>query len=134
MFPSPTPLVTFLHVSAKSLACRSLCLFFFKLMMSCCFSMYCRALVGIGEASYATIAPTIIADMYPEHSRNAALAFFYIGIPLGGYTCLHTLRGTKRYWGLVLQLYSCANVRGGGCIKLHTRWAKRYWNYTHAIE
>jgi MFS family permease len=43
-----------------------------------------RALVGVGEASYATIAPTIIADLYPPASRTAALAFFYIGIPLGG--------------------------------------------------
>ena len=25
-----------------------------------------RALVGIGEASYVTIAPSMIADMYPE--------------------------------------------------------------------
>jgi MFS family permease len=27
-----------------------------------------RALVGIGEASYVTMAPSIIADMYPEVS------------------------------------------------------------------
>lgn len=37
-----------------------------------------RALVGVGEASYATIAPTIIADLYPAKERTMALAYFYI--------------------------------------------------------
>eukprot|EP00123_Amoebidium_parasiticum_P000604 comp11447_c0_seq1/m.5871 comp11447_c0_seq1/g.5871 ORF comp11447_c0_seq1/g.5871 comp11447_c0_seq1/m.5871 type:complete len:501 (-) comp11447_c0_seq1:21-1523(-) len=46
--------------------------------------MVCRALVGVGEASYATIAPTIIADLYAEEARTRALALFYIGIPCGG--------------------------------------------------
>eukprot|EP00124_Ichthyophonus_hoferi_P003960 Ihof_evm4s387 gene=Ihof_evmTU4s387 len=44
----------------------------------------CRALVGVGEASYATIAPTIIADLYADDARTAALSLFYVGIPLGG--------------------------------------------------
>ena len=42
-----------------------------------------RAAVGIGEASYATVAPVIIADMYPPAERTAKLAVFYIAIPLG---------------------------------------------------
>lgn len=42
-----------------------------------------RMLVGIGEASYATIAPTIIADMFPTEKRLRMLSIFYIAMPLG---------------------------------------------------
>ena len=44
-----------------------------------------RSLVGIGEASYSTIAPTIIADMFAKDKRSKALAVFYFAIPVGGY-------------------------------------------------
>jgi len=42
-----------------------------------------RALVGIGEASYSTIAPTIIADMFSKTMRTKALSVFYFAIPVG---------------------------------------------------
>ena len=42
-----------------------------------------RALVGIGEASYATIAPTIIADLFPAERRLRMLSVFYLAMPLG---------------------------------------------------
>jgi len=42
-----------------------------------------RALVGIGEASYSTIAPTIIADMFNKTMRTKALSIFYFAIPVG---------------------------------------------------
>lgn len=42
-----------------------------------------RALVGIGEASYATLAPAIIVDAYDEAHRGRALAVFYAAIPVG---------------------------------------------------
>ncbi|CAG7819619.1 unnamed protein product [Allacma fusca] len=42
-----------------------------------------RALVGIGEASYSTIAPTIISDMFVDDRRSRMLAFFYFAIPVG---------------------------------------------------
>ena len=42
-----------------------------------------RSFVGIGEASYATIAPTIIADFYETERRGRALAVFYAAIPAG---------------------------------------------------
>jgi MFS family permease len=42
-----------------------------------------RAAVGVGEASYNTVAPVIISDMYPPAERTAKLAVFYIAIPLG---------------------------------------------------
>lgn len=42
-----------------------------------------RALVGVGEASYSTIAPTIIADMFNKAMRTKALSVFYFAIPVG---------------------------------------------------
>jgi MFS family permease len=42
-----------------------------------------RAFVGIGEASYATIAPTLIDDMAPEGRRGRWLGIFFAAIPVG---------------------------------------------------
>jgi MFS transporter, Spinster family, sphingosine-1-phosphate transporter len=42
-----------------------------------------RALVGLGEASYATISPSLISDSYPPEKRNNALTIFYVAIPVG---------------------------------------------------
>ncbi len=45
--------------------------------------LFLRAMVGVGEASYSTIAPTIIADLFVRDIRTKALTVFYIAIPLG---------------------------------------------------
>lgn len=42
-----------------------------------------RALVGIGEASYSTLAPTVIADLFPRGQRTTMLSVFYFAIPVG---------------------------------------------------
>ncbi|GAB6030025.1 hypothetical protein CHUAL_005712 [Chamberlinius hualienensis] len=45
--------------------------------------LLCRCLVGIGEASYSTIAPTLIADLFLAEQRTTMLALFYFAIPVG---------------------------------------------------
>lgn len=42
-----------------------------------------RALVGIGEASYSTIAPTLLSDLFVHDLRSKMLAVFYFAIPVG---------------------------------------------------
>ncbi|KAG8431203.1 hypothetical protein GDO86_019256 [Hymenochirus boettgeri] len=42
-----------------------------------------RALVGVGEASYSTIAPTLIADLFLSDQRTRMLSFFYFATPVG---------------------------------------------------
>jgi MFS family permease len=42
-----------------------------------------RALVGVGEASYAVVTPSLISDLYPAERRGRALAVFYAAIPAG---------------------------------------------------
>ncbi|XP_058807944.1 protein spinster isoform X2 [Phymastichus coffea] len=67
--------------------------------------LFFRALVGIGEASYSTIAPTIISDLFIKDLRSKMLALFYFAIPVGsglGYIIGgETARITKAWqWGL----------------------------------
>jgi MFS family permease len=42
-----------------------------------------RALVGVGESSYSTITPTLIADYFPLQRRATALGVFQAAIPMG---------------------------------------------------
>src|SRR5438552_9191379 len=42
-----------------------------------------RALVGVGESSYSTITPTLIADYFPLQRRATALGVFQSAVPLG---------------------------------------------------
>jgi MFS transporter, Spinster family, sphingosine-1-phosphate transporter len=45
--------------------------------------MLTRCLVGVGEAAYGPVAPTIISDLYPVERRGSVLAWFYLAIPVG---------------------------------------------------
>ena len=42
-----------------------------------------RALIGVGEAGYAVVAPGIIADLFGREQRGRALAWLYLSVPLG---------------------------------------------------
>src|SRR5438309_5271154 len=42
-----------------------------------------RVLVGLGEASYATISPSLLSDAFGATKRNNALTVFYVAIPVG---------------------------------------------------
>lgn len=45
--------------------------------------LFYRILVGLGEASYATISPSLISDVFGPGRRNNALTIFYVAIPVG---------------------------------------------------
>lgn len=42
-----------------------------------------RSAVGIGEASFGTVSPGLLADYFPLERRGRALAYFYLAIPVG---------------------------------------------------
>ncbi len=42
-----------------------------------------RVVVGVGEASYATLAPTIIDDISPPEKKGKMLAIFFLAVPVG---------------------------------------------------
>ena len=64
-----------------------------------------RSLLGIGEATYGTLAPTILADLYPRERRGQILSFFYVAVPVGSAL------------GYVL----------GGLIEPHYGWRMAFW-------
>ncbi len=43
-----------------------------------------RALLGVGEASYGVIAPTLLSDLFPVERRGRAMGLYYLALPLGG--------------------------------------------------
>src|SRR5258707_4641939 len=45
--------------------------------------MWRHIIVGIGEASYAAIAPTLVADLFPVERRGRMLSIFSAGLPFG---------------------------------------------------
>jgi MFS family permease len=42
-----------------------------------------RCLVGVGEAAYGPVAPSMLSDMYPVRDRGKVMAGFYLAIPVG---------------------------------------------------
>ena len=70
-----------------------------------------RVLVGLGEASYATISPSLISDNYAPAKRNNALTIFYVAIPVGA--ALGTIIGgvIAAKWGW-RHAFICAGVPG----------------------
>src|SRR5207302_9491222 len=42
-----------------------------------------RAVIGIGEASYAVVTPSLLSDCYPAERRARVLGIFYAAIPVG---------------------------------------------------
>lgn len=42
-----------------------------------------RATVGVGEASFGTVSPGLVADFFPKEHRGRILAWFYVAIPVG---------------------------------------------------
>jgi MFS family permease len=72
-------------------------------------TLYIRhALVGVGEATFAFMAPAVLADFYPDRDRNRILSIFYVAIPIGA--ALGYLAGGKMgsAWGWRAPFFICA--------------------------
>uniref|UniRef100_A0A3B4ALP9 Major facilitator superfamily (MFS) profile domain-containing protein n=1 Tax=Periophthalmus magnuspinnatus TaxID=409849 RepID=A0A3B4ALP9_9GOBI len=79
------------------------------------FLMLMRGLVGIGEASYSTIAPTIIGDMFSGTKRSSMISIFYIFIPVGsglGYILGASIASATGDWRWALRLTPILGVIG----------------------
>jgi len=42
-----------------------------------------RTVIGVGEASYAVVTPSLLSDYYPPERRSRIFAIFYCAIPVG---------------------------------------------------
>lgn len=58
-----------------------------------------RVVVGVGEASYVTLAPTIIDDIAPPDRRARLLSIFFLAIPLGSALGYVTGGAMQNAWG-----------------------------------
>lgn len=90
-----------------------------------------RALVGIGEASYATIAPTLIGDMFVGVDRTRMLSVFFFATPIGsglGYIVGSAVAKALGGWewalrvtpglgviAVLLLIFLCPNPPRGAC-------------------
>lgn len=64
-----------------------------------------RALVGVGEAAYGTIAPALLADHFPIEKRGRVFAVFFAAIPIG----------------------SALGYVVGGLVDKHFGWRAAFW-------
>jgi len=63
--------------------------------------LFRHTVVGIGEVSFTTISPTVIADLFPERMRGRVLGIFYLTIPFGtalGYILGGTISAHYNSW------------------------------------
>ncbi|KAB0363210.1 hypothetical protein FD754_007366 [Muntiacus muntjak] len=69
-----------------------------------------RGLVGTGTASYSTIAPTVLGDLFVRDQRTRVLAIFYIFIPVGsglGYVLGSAVAELTGNWRWALRIMPC---------------------------
>lgn len=68
--------------------------------------LLCRGLVGLGEASYAALAPGWLADLFDKTRRNRAQTIFSLGIPLG-YAIGYAFGGyVEKHYGWRIAFYA----------------------------
>jgi MFS family permease len=72
-----------LHIAAAGVALWSLATFASGLAASFAWLALARAVVGIGEASYTVVTPSLLSDHYPPGRRGRALSVFYAAMPVG---------------------------------------------------
>ncbi|XP_010190930.1 PREDICTED: protein spinster homolog 2-like, partial [Mesitornis unicolor] len=87
-----------------------------------------RGLVGIGEASYSTIAPTIIGDLFTKNTRTLMLSVFYFAIPLGsglGYITGSSVKQVAGDWRWALRVSPVLGMMTGTLILIFVPAAKR---------
>ncbi|KAL8198849.1 UNVERIFIED_CONTAM: hypothetical protein K2H54_026200 [Gekko kuhli] len=74
-----------------------------------------RGLVGAGTASYSTVAPSIIADLFEKDRRTWMLSIFYIFIPVGsglGYIMSSSVEQATGHWSWGFRVTPCMGIVG----------------------
>jgi hypothetical protein len=71
-----------------------------------------RLLVGVGEASYAPAATSMIGDMFPPEKRSKAMAVFMLGLPIGLVLAFFSVGEIIKYFGSWRAPFFVATVPG----------------------
>jgi MFS family permease len=72
-----------LHLAAAGVAVWSAATFASGLAGHYQALLFARAVVGVGEASYGIVTPSLLSDLYPAGRRGSVMALFYAAIPVG---------------------------------------------------
>ncbi len=72
-----------LRVAALGVALWSLATFGSGLAGTFAWLLLARAWVGVGEATYTVLTPSLLSDHYPAEKRGRALSIFYAAMPFG---------------------------------------------------
>jgi len=79
-----------------------------------------RVFVGIGEAAYGPVAPSLLADLYPIERRGRVLSWFYMAIPVGsalGYAAGGVLSDAFDSWRAPFYILTVPGlVLGAACL------------------
>ena len=71
------------RLAAAGLAVWSVATMTSGVAMSYRMLLLARTLVGVGEASFGTVSPSLLSDCVPREHRGRTLALFYLAIPVG---------------------------------------------------
>ena len=71
------------RISSAGVAVWSVATSFSGLAVSYGSLLLARMSVGIGEASFGTVSPTLLADYFSKEKRGRILSYFYLAIPVG---------------------------------------------------
>ena len=72
-----------LRIAAIGVALWSVATFASGLASTFAWLLFARAMVGIGEATYTVVTPSLLSDHYPPSRRARALSIFYAAMPFG---------------------------------------------------
>ncbi len=72
-----------LRIAALGVALWSIATFASGLATTFGWLLLARAAVGIGEATYTVVTPSLLSDHYPPSRRGRALSIFYAAMPFG---------------------------------------------------
>ncbi len=75
--------VSRLRIAALGVALWSIATFASGLASTFAWLLLARAIVGIGEATYTVVTPSLLSDHYPPSRRGRALSIFYAAMPFG---------------------------------------------------
>lgn len=71
------------HLAAGGLVAWSLATMLSGMASSYRMLLMARSLVGVGEASFGTVSPGLVADYFPREKRGRMLSLFFLAIPVG---------------------------------------------------
>ena len=71
-----------------------------------------RMAVGVGEASYAPSASSLIGDLFPADKRSRAIGIFMLGLPIGLVLAFFTTGAIAQYFGTWRAPFYIAAVPG----------------------